>query len=415
MAKRPPKAEALTYCRQLRPIVTPRHAISAELTPGATRAKKLGPAWDQEHTSSHDARRAMGSVRASPVDAVLESVFPDQKYLFRYRSLTQARSPPVRLTPLSSRRARFLTNYCPVEQVPLQEPCDVTDIRLLLNPDLAGLFDQEQLLRVLDMSIDEVFTLDQACGAASKSVVAYVSTCFSRLVATAAESRQPGETGSLPSLLKEACVIGSFVPGTYVLPRRGQPNAVFMVVGAIMIFLGVAVSLLAAVALDYWYNDMPAAYLSIVSLGFIALLLVSVISKLLSEITDFSTARNADVVASRIAAFDADVVVGIGYGCDVVSELVARSKWAGPTLLLAPRFLTTMLGKKVLIQSCGCAMPVQMSAKAAKMLDDCHERSYSLLENTHCGNKLCGFASDRLLESILATVRLGQLRPAQQP
>ncbi|KDO35565.1 hypothetical protein SPRG_00408 [Saprolegnia parasitica CBS 223.65] len=129
----------------------------------------------------------MGHVRASSVDAVLESVFPDQKYLFQYRSLAQARSTPVRLTPLSSRRARFLTNYCPIDQVPLQEPCDVTDIRLLLNPDIAGLFDQEQLLRVLDMSVDELFTLDQACGAATKSVVAYVSTCFSRLVATAAE------------------------------------------------------------------------------------------------------------------------------------------------------------------------------------------------------------------------------------
>ncbi|KDO35562.1 hypothetical protein SPRG_00407 [Saprolegnia parasitica CBS 223.65] len=229
------------------------------------------------------------------------------------------------------------------------------------------------------------------------------------------ESRQPSEAGSLPSLLKEACVIDSFVPGTYVLPRRGQPNAVFMVVGAIMIFLGVAVSLLAAVALDYWYNDMPAAYLSIVSLGFIALMLVSVISKLLTEITDFSTARNADVVASRIAAFEADVVVGIGYGCNVVSELVARSKWTGPTLLLSPRFVTPTLGKKVLIQSCGCAKPVQMPAKAVKTLDDSLERSYSLLEDAHCGNKLCGLATDRLLESILTALRLDQLRAAHQP
>ncbi|OQR86851.1 hypothetical protein ACHHYP_09836 [Achlya hypogyna] len=425
-----------------------------ELNPiaGPVRGRKPASKW---YTKPSHGATSRQRTHVSPVDAVLESVFPDQKYLFRHRSLHEPLSPLK--SPPQSRQATFLESYCPVPRVPLlTHAC--TDFDLLLNPDAGGMHDTAQLLAALNLSADGGFVFDRAYDRAKSQVVPAVSLAFSRLAAgldtpsrqttlremwrqasaamlahwwrrvwrrwlhTAAtrlhkrlrvfciETRDAGDPRSLHALLKDRCIVESYAPGTYVLPRRDQPNAVFVVVGAIMIFFGVALSLLAAVALDYWYNDMPAAYLSLVALGFIALLLVSVVSKLLSEITDFSTARNADAVAAKIVAFEADVVVGCGYGSDVVSELVARTKWAGPTLLVAPNFVTPSLGKRVWLQTCGCTKPLQMPEKAAKTLDDGQPRSYSLLSAPCCTGS-CHLSSDLALESVLLTYRCSHALP----
>ncbi|OQS04719.1 hypothetical protein THRCLA_03061 [Thraustotheca clavata] len=196
-------------------------------------------------------------------------------------------------------------------------------------------------------------TKQQAIGMNPPSIDELPSDVRKALRVYCIEPHVATDTRSMHALLKNEFIVESLAPTIYVLPRRGQPNAVFLVIGAIMIFLGVAVSLLAAIALDYWYNDMPAACLSLISLGFIALLLVSIISKLVTEITDFSKTRNACIVSSKLSSFNPDILVGHGYGCTIVSQLIADGKWVGPTLLLAPDSTPSSLGKNVYLQTCG--------------------------------------------------------------
>ncbi|KAF0704768.1 hypothetical protein AaE_014775 [Aphanomyces astaci] len=171
------------------------------------------------------------------------------------------------------------------------------------------------------------------------------------------------DPASMSSLLSAGCTVRTYQPTTHILPSSKDDNFIAIHFGLCLVFVALAISMVTIIVVDYWHNDMKAAWFAFGAFSFVMLLLSSVVLLLVDEVNVYSATRNCSAIATTIQEFSPDVVVGAlpyprhsmcttnarqagcAYGGDLVLKIITQPtyEWVGPSVVVQPTAMTPEL------------------------------------------------------------------------
>ncbi|KAG9415288.1 hypothetical protein AC1031_008731 [Aphanomyces cochlioides] len=150
------------------------------------------------------------------------------------------------------------------------------------------------------------------------------------------------------SQLMQECNVRTYCP-TSLWPSKEDSSSIVVQMGVCFLFVIVGISLLTVVALDYWYNDVLAAYVVLAAFAFIFLLLISVVLELIDAIQSSAVKRHRGAVLSLVQEFKPSILTGCGYGGQIVVDILSQPKspWDGPSVVIDPTNISQAQAKAI--------------------------------------------------------------------
>ncbi|KAH9118266.1 hypothetical protein LEN26_012213 [Aphanomyces euteiches] len=151
------------------------------------------------------------------------------------------------------------------------------------------------------------------------------------------------------SQLNQDCNVRTYCPTTSLWPSKEDLSSIVVQMGVCFLFVIVGISMLTVVVLDYWYNDVLAAYVVLAAFAFIVLLLISVVLELIDAIQNSAVKRHRGAVLSLVQEFKPSVLVGCGYGGQIVVDILSQPKspWDGPSVVIDPTNISQAQAKAI--------------------------------------------------------------------
>ncbi|KAF0690756.1 Aste57867_17875 [Aphanomyces stellatus] len=186
------------------------------------------------------------------------------------------------------------------------------------------------------------------------------------------DGRHPSRDGSLLALLqnREDIVVRSYCPTTSIFPPKEEKSAIALLFVLCVVFVCVAASKLILFTLEFNHEDPFTANVLLAAFAFVALLLASVVDEVFREVrlNSLKQSENGSALAAAVRDFECDVLVGRGYGGDLVLHVLSdakKYKCSLPSVVLHPASaaqgaFSEPIHPALLVSTCTCDGPMSI-------------------------------------------------------